>query len=207
MQLTNICNCYISWPPRQHTWALIVGKYSNTCLTEDAYVGTTGMPIISIMNFIKSPKKWSGQNQTSRPAPTRMSFRSPCSQLGLPTFQFFTFLYKQAWEHLSRKWHQCLQRRKGPPTERMLSSVVCTTLLATLQLIVQYGSLMRIWPDSPLLCESGLCYWCCLTLSPALSIVALYPGQHEVHRCGDHYIVSKERSRCESWLQFQEECM
>ena len=87
------------------------------------------------------------------------------------------------------------------------SSFVCTYLLATLRLIVQYGSLIRIWPDSPLLCESGLCYWCCLTLSPALSIAVLYPGQHDVHRCGGHYIVSQERSRCESWLQFQEECM
>ena len=82
-----------------------------------AHMGTTGMPTISITNFIKSPKKWSGQNQTSSPAPMPIPFGSPCSQLGLPTFQFFTSLYKQAWEHLSYEWHQCLpckQRGKVP---------------------------------------------------------------------------------------------
>ena len=67
---------------------------------------------MSIMNFIKSPKKWSGQNRTSSPAHMPMQFGSPCSQLGLPTFQFFTSLYKQAWEHLFCEWHQCLPSKQ-----------------------------------------------------------------------------------------------
>ena len=33
-----------------------------SALTEDAHMGTGGMPTIS---FIKSPKKWSGQNRSS----------------------------------------------------------------------------------------------------------------------------------------------
>lgn len=148
---------------------------------------------------------------------------SLCTRLLLHSFIEGVYRWRRVWStSLSTAWQEFLDlfNRHDAKTCMWIlisssylfithSSFVYTTLLATLQLIVQYESLIKFDHQTPLLYKSCLCYWCCLTLSPALSIVtvALYPGQQDIHRYGDYYTVSKECSRCESWLQFQEECM